>query len=51
MNGRLYDPVLGRFFSPDSYVQMPGNSQSFGPLQLLLERSAEVYRPKRQYFH
>ena len=23
MNGRLYDPVLGRFFSPDSYVQLP----------------------------
>ena len=22
MNGRLYDPVLGRFFSPDNYVQM-----------------------------
>ena len=26
MNGRLYDPVLGRFFSPDNYVQMPDNS-------------------------
>ena len=25
MNGRLYDPVLGRFFSPDNYVQMPDN--------------------------
>ena len=29
MNGRLYDPVLGRFLSPDNYVQMPDNSQSF----------------------
>ncbi|MBO1363513.1 VCBS repeat-containing protein [Prevotella sp. A2931] len=29
MNGRLYDPVLGRFFSPDNYVQLPDNSQSF----------------------
>lgn len=28
MNGRLYDPVLGRFFSPDSYVQFPGLTQS-----------------------
>ena len=26
MNGRLYYPVLGRFFSPDNYVQMPDNS-------------------------
>lgn len=25
-NGRLYDPVLGRFFSPDNYVQMLDNS-------------------------
>mgnify|MGYP006956032332 CR=1 FL=1 len=29
MNGRLYDPVLGRFFSPDNYVKMPDNSQNF----------------------
>jgi RHS repeat-associated protein len=28
-NGRLYDPVLGRFFSPDNYVQMPDYSQCF----------------------
>lgn len=27
-NGRLYDPVLGRFFSPDNYVQMLDNSQN-----------------------
>lgn len=29
MNARLYDPVLGRFLSPDPYVQMPDFSQSF----------------------
>ena len=29
MNGRLYDPVIGRFFSPDSYVQNPNFSQNF----------------------
>lgn len=29
MNARLYDPVLGRFLSPDPYVQMPYNSQNF----------------------
>lgn len=28
-NGRLYDPVIGRFFSPDNCVQMPDNSQNF----------------------
>ncbi|MBQ9676810.1 MAG: VCBS repeat-containing protein [Prevotella sp.] len=29
MNGRLYDPILGRFLSPDNFVQMPDFSQSF----------------------
>lgn len=29
MNGRLYDPVLGVFFSPDSYVQAPADAQSY----------------------
>jgi len=29
MNGRMYDPLLGRFLSPDNYVQMPTSTQSF----------------------
>jgi RHS repeat-associated protein len=29
MNGRMYDPVVGRFLSPDPYVQAPDFSQSF----------------------
>ena len=29
MNGRLYDPLLHRFLSPDNYVQDPTNSQNF----------------------
>jgi RHS repeat-associated protein len=29
MNARLYDPVLGRFLSPDPYVQAPDYSQNF----------------------
>lgn len=29
MNARLYDPVLGRFLSPDPYVQMLDFSQNF----------------------
>lgn len=29
MDGRVYDPALGRFLSPDNYVQLPENSQSF----------------------
>lgn len=29
MNGRMYDPVVGRMLSPDNYVQMPDYSQNF----------------------
>ena len=29
MNGRMYDPLQGRFLSPDPYVQMPDYSQNF----------------------
>jgi RHS repeat-associated protein len=29
MNGRVYDPVLGRFLSPDPIVQLPAFSQSW----------------------
>jgi len=29
MNARLYDPAVGRFLSPDPFVQAPGFSQSF----------------------
>ena len=29
MNGRVYDPIVGRFVSPDPWIQDPENSQSF----------------------
>ncbi|MBN1462594.1 MAG: hypothetical protein JXQ69_01400 [Paludibacteraceae bacterium] len=29
MNGRVYDPILGRMFSPDNYVQDPFNPQNY----------------------
>ncbi|WP_262512404.1 RHS repeat protein [Dyadobacter luteus] len=29
MNGRMYDPVLGRMLSPANYVQEPGMTQSY----------------------
>src|SRR5260221_2852372 len=29
MNGRIYDPTLGRFLSPDPTIQSPYHSQSF----------------------
>ena len=29
MNGRVYDPFLARFLSPDPFVQAPGYSQNY----------------------
>lgn len=29
MNGRIYDPLLGRFLSADIVVQAPANLQSY----------------------
>lgn len=29
MNGRMYDPVIGRFLSPDNYIQLGDFSQSY----------------------
>ncbi len=36
MNGRIYDPLLGRFFSADLIVQSPGSLQSFNRYSFVL---------------
>jgi RHS repeat-associated protein len=36
MNGRIYDPVLGRFLSADIVVQMPHNVQSYNRYSYVL---------------
>ena len=50
MNGRLYDPVLGRFFSPDNYVQMPDNSQSFNRYSYCLNNPLKYTDPSGELF-
>ena len=32
MNGRVYDPFIARFMSPDPFTQDPGNLQGYKPL-------------------
>ena len=36
MNGRIYDPTLGRFLQADPFIQDPGNSQSYNRYSYLM---------------
>ena len=50
MNGRLYDPTLGRFLSPDNYVQEPENSQSFNRYSYCLNNPLKYTDPSGELF-
>lgn len=49
MNGRLYDPLLGRFLSPDNYVQLPDNSQSYNRYSYCLNNPLKYIDPSGDY--
>lgn len=49
MNGRLYDPVLGRFLSPDNYVQTPDFSQNFNRYSYCLNNPLKYTDPSGEY--
>ena len=51
MNGRVYDPVLGRFFSPDNYVQMPDNSQNFNRYSYCLNNPLKYTDPSGDFWN
>ncbi len=50
MNGRLYDPVLGRFFSIDNYVQAPTESQSFNRYSYCLNNPLKYRDASGEWF-
>ncbi len=50
MNGRLYDLVLGRFLSPDNYVQMPDFSQNFNRYSYCLNNPLKYTDPSGELF-
>ncbi|WP_369811424.1 RHS repeat-associated core domain-containing protein [Palleniella intestinalis] len=50
MNGRIYDPALGRFLSPDNYVQMPDNTQSFNRYAYCINNPLKYTDPSGEYF-
>ncbi|MFK5854922.1 MAG: RHS repeat-associated core domain-containing protein [Bacteroidota bacterium] len=45
MNGRVYDPILGRFLSPDNYVQAPYHTQSFNRYSYVLNNPLKYTDP------
>lgn len=45
MNGRLYSPYVGRFLSPDNYVQAPDNTQSFNRYSYCLNNPLKYVDP------
>jgi len=50
MNGRIYDPLLGRFLSADTVVQAPGNLQSFNRYSYVLNNPLTLTDPTGFYF-
>ena len=51
MDGRLYDYALGRFLSPDNYVQEPGNSQNFNRYSYCLNNPLKYTDPDGEWYH
>jgi RHS repeat-associated protein len=51
MNGRLYDPALCRFLSPDPFVQMPDNSQNFNRYSYCLNNPLIYSDPDGEWIH
>ena len=45
MNGRLYDPVIARFFSPDNFVQAPDFTQSYNRYSYCLNNPLQYTDP------
>ena len=50
MNGRMYDPALGRFLSPDPYVQLPDFSQNFNRYSYCLNNPLMYTDPSGEWF-
>ena len=50
MDGRMYDYALGRFLSPDNYVQEPNNSQNFNRYTYCLNNPLKYTDPDGESF-
>ena len=50
-NGRFYDPLLGRFLSPDPYVQDCTNPQNFNRYAYCLNNPLKYTDPSGEFWH
>ena len=50
MKGRLYDPVIGRFFSPDNYIQLPDFTQNYNRYSYCLNNPLKYVDPSGEFF-
>lgn len=50
MNGRMYDPVLARFLSPDNYVQMPFSTQGYNRYSYCINNPLKYSDPDGEWF-
>ncbi len=50
MNGRLYDPLIARFLSPDNFVQAPDLSQAFNRYSYCLNNPLKYTDPSGEFF-
>ena len=51
MNGRVYDPVLARFLSPDPYVQAPDYTQGFNRYSYCYNNPFKYTDPDGEWVH
>jgi len=49
-SGRMYDPMLGRFLSPDNYVQAPHYTQNFNRYSYVLNNPLKYTDPSGNAF-
>jgi hypothetical protein len=50
MNGRLYDPVLGRMLSPDNNIQEGFNTQNYNRYSYVLNNPLKFNDPSGEFF-
>ena len=50
MNGRVYDPYMSTFLSPDNYIQAPDNSQNFNRYAYCLNNPLKYTDPSGELF-